>query len=113
MKKENIEDIVALLPMQQSFLWHSLQVDAASSVLQLRCTFRGNISIEHLKLAWGKVVQKHQSLRSSIHWESVKKPIQVIHKQVPNDISLINAISDSGNESALDTISETGSKPET
>jgi len=69
--------------------------------LQLRCTFRGNISIEHLKLAWGKVVQKHQSLRSSIHWESVKKPIQVIHKQVPNDISLINAISDSGNDNAL------------
>jgi thioesterase domain-containing protein/acyl carrier protein len=101
MKKENIEDIVALLPMQQSFLWHSLQVDAASSVLQLRCTLRGNISLEHLKLAWGRVVQKHQALRSSVHWESVKKPIQVIHKQVPNDISLTNAISDSGNENAL------------
>jgi len=101
MKKENIEDIVALLPMQESFLWHSLQVDAASSVLQLRCTFRGNIALEHLKLAWGKVVQKHQSLRSSIHWETVKKPIQVIHKQVPNDIRLINAISESDNDNAL------------
>lgn len=95
MKKENVEDIVALLPMQQSFLWHSLQVDAASSVLQLRCTLRGNISMDHLERAWGEVVQKHQSLRSSIHWESVKHPIQVIHKQVPNDISLIDARSSS------------------
>jgi thioesterase domain-containing protein/acyl carrier protein len=101
MKKENIEDIVALLPMQQSFLWHSLQVDSASSVLQLHCTFHGNISMDHLKRAWGRVVQKHQSLRSSIHWESVKKPIQVIHKHVSNDISLINASSSSGNDNAL------------
>ena len=91
MKKENVEDIVALLPMQQGFLWHSLQVDAASSALQLRCTFRGNICLDLLKRAWGEVVQKHQSLRSSIHWESVKHPIQVIHKQVPNDIALIDA----------------------
>ena len=101
MKKENVEDIVALLPMQQSFLWHSLQVDAASSVLQLRCTFRGNISMDHLSRAWGEVVQKHQSLRSSIHWESVKHPIQVIHKQISNDISLIDARSSSDSHGDL------------
>lgn len=97
MKRENVEDIVALLPMQQGFLWHSLQADAASSLLQLRCTFRGDISLEHLGRAWGEVVRKHQSLRSSIHWESVKHPIQVVHKQVPNDISLNHAVSDPEN----------------
>lgn len=101
MKKENIEDIVALGPMQQSFLWHSLQVDAASSVLQLRCTFRGNISIDQLKLAWAMVVHKHQALRSSVHWESVKKPIQLIHKHVVSDISLIKPSSTSDNDDVL------------
>ncbi len=101
MKKENIEVIVPLLPMQQSFLWHSLQVESAYSVLQLRCTFHGNIDINQLQSAWTKVVQKHQALRSSVHWESVKNPVQVVHKKVNSDITLIKCSSTPGNDEDL------------
>ena len=99
-----------LLPMQQSFLWHSLQVESASSILQLRCTFHGNIDINQLQSAWTQVLQKHQALRSSVHWESVNNPIQVVHKHVNSNISLIKTSSTSGDDEGLSQYLESDSK---
>ena len=85
MKKEDVETIVPLLPMQQGFLWHSLKSGGNAGALHLRCTLEGDLDTTAFKQAWQAVIQQHQALRSSVHWENVKAPVQLVQKQVQPD----------------------------
>ena len=95
MDRENIESIVPLLPMQNSFLWHSLNTKTHEqkndSVIQLNCTFSGLIDLARLQEAWDEIVKRHQALRSSVHWTNVASPIQIIHKHVDTRFLVINS----------------------
>ncbi len=103
MNKENIESILPLLPMQQSFLWHSLNPRSGSGVIQLRCTLTGTINTDKLQAAWDKVVSQHQALRSTVHWEAVSKPMQLVHKHLHARISFIHGATDTTLEHYLAT----------
>lgn len=94
MDKANVESIVPLLPMQQSFLWHSLNTRSGSAVIQLRCTLTGIIDTARLQSAWDSVVSEHQALRSTAHWKAVKKPLQIVHKSVSSPIAFTNQTTD-------------------
>ena len=41
MDKKNIETIYALAPLQQAFLWHSLQTSANDGLLHMGSNVRG------------------------------------------------------------------------
>ena len=94
MDRDKIESIVPLLPMQNRFLWHSLNEQASNtknnSVVQLTCTFTGLIDLVKLQKSWDYLVHKHQALRSSVHWENVPSSIQVVHKQVASDFLIVD-----------------------
>ena len=89
MNKKDIESIVPLLPMQQNFLWHSLKKNSASNVIQLRCTLNGTIDTALLRNSWDATVQQYQALRSTVHWNDIKAPIQVIHKRIDSAMYLL------------------------
>ena len=81
MDKKNIEAIYTLSPMQQAFLWHSLQHPDAG-LLHVRCRLRGDLDPALLKQAWERTLSRHPALRTSVHWQNVKEPLQVVSRQV-------------------------------
>lgn len=76
--------------MQSNFLWHSISQSETGNTVQLTCILQGVIDKPLLQTAWAHVVNSHQSLRSTVHWENVPAPVQVIHKAVDTNIKFID-----------------------
>ncbi|MBE9028854.1 hypothetical protein IQ266_03645 [filamentous cyanobacterium LEGE 11480] len=91
MDKRNIETIYPLAPLQEMFLWHSLQTTTQAGLLHIRCDLQGEINPTQLKQAWESVIQRHPTLRASVHWQNVKQPLQVIAKQITVPWQVIDA----------------------
>ncbi|MEL6130840.1 MAG: condensation domain-containing protein [Cyanobacteria bacterium J06628_4] len=83
MDRKNIETIYPLTPLQQAFLWHSLQTSVKDGLIHMCCTLRGDLDSGLLQQAWQFVVRQHPVLRTSVHWENVKQPLQVVARQAP------------------------------
>ena len=83
MDRKNIETIYPLTPLQQAFLWHSLQTSVKDGLIHMCCTLRGDLDSGLLQQAWQFVVRQHPALRTSVHWENVKQPLQVVARQAP------------------------------
>ena len=83
-KKENIEDIIALTPMQEGMLFHYLR-DPESDLYfeQLLLEISGEIDIETFEKAWHFVIETHEMLRTVFRWENVKNPVQIVLKKQP------------------------------
>ncbi|MDF5733398.1 MAG: condensation domain-containing protein, partial [Rhizonema sp. PD38] len=83
MKKNNIEDIYQLSPMQQGMLFHTLYApDSGIYCQQFSCSFTGVLDVEAFGAAWQHVVQRHVVLRTAFIWERSDKPLQVVYRQV-------------------------------
>ncbi|MEO1622950.1 MAG: condensation domain-containing protein, partial [Cyanobacteria bacterium J06632_3] len=82
MDKQNIESIYPLTSLQQAFLWHSLQTSVQAGLLHVRCTLVGQLDEHCFRQAWDTVIAAHPALRTSVHWEGVKQPLQVVARQV-------------------------------
>lgn len=86
MDKKNIETIYGLAPLQQAFLWHSLktsqhETSAQDGLIHMQCTLQGDVDADLLQQAWEIIVAQHPVLRTSVHWEGVKQPLQVVAKK--------------------------------
>ena len=86
MTAQNVEAILPLGSLQKALLFHSLQAEKDQGFLQVKCTLNGELNIEKFRSAWEAVVQTHEVLRASIHWEKVKKPVMVIHREASVDV---------------------------
>src|ERR1044072_2763233 len=82
MSSKNIEDAYPLSPMQQGLLFHSLYDEhQAVYVTHIACTLSG-LNVTAFERAWQKVVDRHPVLRTAFIWEGVKKPLQVVGREV-------------------------------
>ena len=90
MDKQNIETIYPLTPLQQAFLWHSLQTSVEDGLIHMRCTLQGNINVALWQQAWDVVVARHPALRTSVHWQGVKQPLQVVARQASISLTQID-----------------------
>jgi amino acid adenylation domain-containing protein/non-ribosomal peptide synthase protein (TIGR01720 family) len=76
-----IEDVLPLSPIQTLFF--AANRDATQSAFdQWHCTLRGPLNVEAFQRAWQEVVQRHSILRSTIHAEGLREPVQVVHAHV-------------------------------
>lgn len=96
MHQENVEDIIALSPMQTGILFDCIKsLDQQSNYFeQLTLQVRGVIDYAIFQSAWEYVSDSNEMLRSIVKWVKMKTPVQVILKRrVPNiqfhDISLV------------------------
>ena len=82
-KKNNVEDIYPLSPMQQGMLFHSLYApESGVYFTQVSCTLRGNLHVPTFEQAWQKIVEKHSIFRTAFIWKSLSQPMQVVYRQV-------------------------------
>ncbi|MEZ5039492.1 MAG: condensation domain-containing protein [Saprospiraceae bacterium] len=79
MSKPKIEAIYPLSFMQQALLLHALYEKVDQGFLHVRCTLKGALDQILLQEAWHDTLQRHSALRTSIHWENIEKPMQVVH----------------------------------
>ncbi|WP_258565559.1 condensation domain-containing protein, partial [Streptomyces sp. WELS2] len=79
----DVEDLLPLTPLQEGMLFHRLvggpddvYVDQAALLLD------GVTDPDALALAWQRVTDRTPALRTSVVWEGVPVPLQVVHRHV-------------------------------
>ncbi|HEX7070891.1 MAG TPA: condensation domain-containing protein [Rhodothermales bacterium] len=81
--RKDIEAIYPLTPMQEAMLLQSLQ-DGASNpgFLQMTCSIEGDLDEGRFRAAWEWVIRRHAALRTSLHWQDLERPLQIVHRIV-------------------------------
>ena len=80
-KKRKIESIYPLSFMQQGLLFHRLSNSIDQGLLSVEAILSGSINTGNFEKAWDTVVLRHEVMRSTIHWEKLEKPLQIVHPQ--------------------------------
>nr|QEO73881.1 AMP-dependent synthetase and ligase [uncultured bacterium] len=74
------EDIYPLTPLQEGMLFHSLaENNAYFNETRIRLT---NADPQRLAAAWQATVAENPVLRTSVLWEGVDSPVQIVHRDV-------------------------------
>lgn len=82
MDKKNIEDIFRLTDLQEALLLHRLQDGKdETGFLLLQGRIRGRLNLDRFRTAWQEAMDRHQSLRTSVHWEGLAHPVQVVARK--------------------------------
>ncbi|MCW5515228.1 condensation domain-containing protein [Muriicola sp. Z0-33] len=81
-KKSKIEAILPLSEMQEGILIHHLHSQWDEGFLHVEFGINGKLNREALIEAWELVIARHEILRTTIHWENIEKPLQVIHSDI-------------------------------
>ena len=80
-RSRNLEDIYPLSPIQT--LFYSANREASQSLFdQWHCTLCGALDVPAFERAWQETVRRHSILRSTIHGEALREPLQVVHREV-------------------------------
>jgi amino acid adenylation domain-containing protein/non-ribosomal peptide synthase protein (TIGR01720 family) len=82
-RRQNIDDLYPLSPMQQGMLFHSLYApDSQLYFNQLSSPINGEVNAEHFRRAWQEVVDRHSILRTSFVWSGLRQPLQIVPQRV-------------------------------
>ncbi|MCP4157772.1 MAG: AMP-binding protein, partial [bacterium] len=82
LSKKNIEDILALTPMQEGMLYHYLkEPESALYFEQLSLEVSGELRWATFKKTWNAVIATNEMLRTVFRWEKVESPIQLTLKE--------------------------------
>ena len=99
---KNVADIWPLAPLQELMLAHALVgQDAQLLVEQFRARIVGHLNAAVLREAWELVFERHAMLRAGPAWEGLKKPVQIVRRNVElpwNEIDLRGAAYDEREE---------------
>ncbi|KAB0570175.1 non-ribosomal peptide synthetase [Pseudomonas palleroniana] len=75
----NVQDIYALAPLQAGMLYqHRATQGADAYVLQAQFGFDSQARLDAFTQALQAVIQRHDVLRSSFHWDGLEEPVQVV-----------------------------------
>ncbi|MGG4267119.1 condensation domain-containing protein, partial [Peribacillus simplex] len=89
--KNLVENIVGLTPLQEGMLFHHLfTTESDDYKVQLSIEFCGVVSVPSIKNAWYQIIQDNALFRTVFRWENIQSPIQVVLKEVPDAIEIVN-----------------------
>lgn len=80
-KKPKIEAIYPMNFIQQGLLFHHISSSADQGFLNVQCDVEGEIDPVIFENALNKIVERYQVMRSTVHWENLEKPVQIVHQQ--------------------------------
>ncbi len=87
MTKAKIEAIFDLTPMQQGMLYQTVSVENSTAYnIQMVFTLQGKLDEALFERCWQEIVSANTVLRSAFAWENIKKPFQVVNREI--DIEL-------------------------
>ncbi len=76
------DDQYELSPLQEGMLIHSLADPGVGMYVSQGVHTFDQINVDAMVQAWQMVVDSHEVLRTSFTWESLDKPLQIIHSKV-------------------------------
>jgi hypothetical protein len=82
--RANVQTIHPLSATQTSILLATLRArtpPADPGLLQLRCTLRGDLDERAFEDAWTWTMERHEALRTSVHWKATEQPVQVVARR--------------------------------
>jgi amino acid adenylation domain-containing protein len=81
-RRDLIEDIYPLSPVQQGMLFHTLSNPGSGQyVVQLSCLLSGGVDVAAFRTAWEGVVERHPALRT-VFVQRRDQPVQVVYRRV-------------------------------
>lgn len=89
-KKPKIEAIYPLTGMQQSLLFHHLSNTHDQGFLNVECILKGALNITYFEEAVRCTIKRHAILRTTIHWENLEKPLQLVHQNKTINLNYID-----------------------
>ena len=80
----NVQDIYGLAPLQAGILYHHLATTEGDPyVLQVQFSFADQTAVDAFIRALHSVIERNDILRTSILWEGLDEPVQVVLRQAP------------------------------
>lgn len=85
-----IENIFSLSFIQNTLLFHHLQGGNDEGLLHVACVLHGELNETLFKEACRAIAQRHSALRTSIHWQEIEQPLQIVFSEVDLDIQVLD-----------------------
>ena len=80
----NVQDIYPLAPLQTGILFHHLSAAQGDPyVLQAQFAFADEQRLNTFTQALQHVIQRHDILRTSLFWDGLQDPVQVVWREAP------------------------------
>lgn len=73
-----IEAIYPLSILQQGILFHHLANEHDQGLLHVQCGLQGELDFQRLKDSWDIIANRHETLRTSVHWKNMDHPLQIV-----------------------------------
>lgn len=81
-KSANIVDVYTLSPLQEGILFHSIyQKESSAYFVQMAHRMQGELQVNLVRESMQKLVDRHDSLRTSFVYEEMDQPLQVVLRQ--------------------------------
>jgi len=78
----NVQDLYPLAPLQQGILFHHLlQPRGDAYLLRTVLAFDGRARLDGFVAALAQVIQRHDILRTAVHWDGLAQPLQLVQRQ--------------------------------